>query len=97
MLELFAECLHYHKTVLERIKHMDAVVTTLQSDVATLKTQVGALLAAIQTPSLPADDAAAIAQANSDISALNSQMAAALNPPAATGPTGVTGTAAPAA
>lgn len=72
---------------------MDAVVTTLQSDVATLKTQVGALLAAVSTPSLPADDAVAIAQVNSDISALNSQIATVLNP----GVTGATGTASPAA
>jgi hypothetical protein len=73
--------LEYLITSNTRIKHMDAVVTTLQGDVATLKTQVAAVLAKLSGVSLPADDAAAIAQANSDLAALNSQIATALTPP----------------
>ena len=62
---------------------MDAVVQTLQGDVATLKTQVAAVLAKLSAAAtLPADDAAAIAQANKDIEELNSQIASALPPPA---------------
>ena len=66
-----------------RTRDMDAVVQTLQSDVATLKTQVAAVLAKLAgAATLPADDAAAITQANKDIEELNSQIASALPPPA---------------
>jgi hypothetical protein len=80
---------------------VDAIVLTLQADVAALKAQVAALLAKLSqaanagqypAPALPTDSAAAIAQAKSDIEILTSQIATALTPPASgTGTTGVTG------
>jgi Tfp pilus assembly protein FimV len=82
-------------------KKMDAQVTALAQNVATLQSDVAAILAQLQSvqqqlaAGIDAGDEAAITQANANLVAVNASLAAALTPAAgasgATGGTGATG------
>ena len=80
---------------------MDAQVLALEANIATLQSDVIAILAQLQSvqqqlaAGIDAGDEAAITQANANLVAVNASLAAALAPAAGTGPTGASGTSGP--